>query len=77
MMLCYWGSTPTIAQNGPYNFPITWIGEWTGELVIFSSTGEQQRTQMNLNIQIEGHLECQREKQREKQEEPWNVSQIK
>lgn len=51
MMLCYWGNTPTIAQNGPYNFPITWIGEWTGELVIFSSTGEQQRTQMNLNIQ--------------------------
>lgn len=51
MMLCYWLSAPIIAQNGHDSFPIAWIGEWTGELLIYSGAGEQQRTQMNLNIQ--------------------------
>jgi hypothetical protein len=50
MMLCCLGSGSAIAQNAQDSFPMAWIGEWTGELIIYNGAGEQQRTQMNLNI---------------------------
>ena len=50
-LLYFMGIQVGNAQTNANDFPTTWLGEWTGELVIFGPEGERQRVPMSLLIE--------------------------
>lgn len=49
IFLCFLVPSPALAQDS-VDFPASWQGEWTGDLVISTGQGEQQRVPMILRI---------------------------